>query len=262
MARVLGPSLTQSSSDNWNGRFCRARLRAIVRGVLFQYDIFEALTSQLEEAGEEFALDLASTDGLREGEWLLATFAVGDECLSIAARAMDRGAGLRLCFAERDWERLQCFAEGRGPSLAPNSCARTSMTDIEAPFDASVLVVDDDDDQQQVVGRLLRASGFGVGTASTAEEALDRLRENPVDLLVLDWNLPGMSGLELCGRLRRDPIHRNLPVLFLTARSCMCDIIEAFQAGADDFVSKPFRGPELGARILSLLRRAQMPSVS
>jgi two-component system phosphate regulon response regulator PhoB len=135
------------------------------------------------------------------------------------------------------------------------------MTDIEAPADTSVLVVDDDDDLQQLLGRMLRSAGFGVGMASTAEEALDQMRDAPPDLVVVDWNLPGMSGIEFCCRLRKDPKYHRLPVLFLTARSCTCDLVEAFAAGADDFVSKPFRGPELGARILSLLRRAGLPAI-
>jgi two-component system phosphate regulon response regulator PhoB len=232
-----------------------------VRGILFQYESFDALAQQLLAANDEPELELASTEGLREGEWLLATFAVAEECVSIAARAVDRGAGLCLSFTPRDWIRLQRFAEGRGPSLLPPSSARTSMTQIEAPANTSVLVVDDDDGLHQVLGSMLRSSGFGVGKACTAEEALDHIRETPVDLLVLDWNLPGMSGIELCSKLRKDPKFCHLPVLFLTARSCMNDIVEAFAAGADDFVSKPFRGPELGARILSLLRRAHMSAL-
>ena len=253
------PNHCMSQAPGWQALRLRARLPRTVRGILFEYESFVALEQQLEAAADEAELELASTEGLREGEWLLATFAVANECVSIAARAIDRGAGLCLSFAPHDWHRLLRFAEDRGPSLMPPSSARTSMTQIEAPADTSVLVVDDDDGLQEVLGNMLRSSGFGVGKASCAEEALDRMRQAPVDLLVLDWNLPGMSGIELCDRLRKDPRFCHLPVLFLTARSCMNDILEAFAAGADDFVSKPFRGPELGARILSLLRRAQMP---
>jgi two-component system phosphate regulon response regulator PhoB len=85
------------------------------------------------------------------------------------------------------------------------------------------------------------------------------LREHEVDLVVLDWNLPGMSGVEFCKRLRKDRSLCGLPVLFLTAHSSGKDLLEAFDAGADDFVSKPFRALELSARMLGLLRRAQMP---
>ena len=165
-----------------------------------------------------------------------------------------------MTFANHDWRRLEGFAQGHRPSLVPPSGARTSIGDVKAPVNASVLVVDDDDHLHRLLGSMLRAAGLGVGMASNAEEALDRLRERRIDLLVLDWNLPGMSGIELCARLREDPNYRALPVLFLTARSCACDVVEAFAAGADDFVSKPFRGPELGARIISLLRRSQLAS--
>jgi two-component system phosphate regulon response regulator PhoB len=232
-----------------------------VRGILFQYDSFEALAQQLGSAANEQELQLSSEEGLREGEWLLATFAVKEECVSIAACVVDRGSGLWVSFETRDWQRLGAFSKGQCHTVLAPSSARTSMTDIVAPANARVLVVDDDDDLQQVLGQMLRSAGFGVGAVSNAEEALDRIRETPPDLVVLDWHLPGMSGIELCTRLREDPKYRCLPVLFLTARSCTCDLVEAFAAGADDFVSKPFRGPELGARILSLLRRAQLPLV-
>jgi two-component system, OmpR family, phosphate regulon response regulator PhoB len=233
-----------------------------VRGILLQYDTFDALSQELEGSSEDQALGLASTESLREGEWLLATFSVGDECVSIAACAMDRGAGLCLSFAERDWDRLWRFAEGRGPSLLPPSSARHSLTQIEAPPDTHVLVVDDYDALQGVLGNMLTSAGFAVTPAATAEDALDRMREAPVDLVVLDWNLPGMTGIEFCARLRQDPRYLRLPVLFLTARSCTCELVEAFGAGADDFVSKPFRALELGARIISLLRRAQLTVAS
>jgi two-component system phosphate regulon response regulator PhoB len=232
-----------------------------VRGILFQFESFGALSLQLEAADEEQELELPITEGLREGEWLLATIAVGDECTSIAACATDRGAGLRLAFAAHDWERLWRFARGEDRvSLLPGP-APESMSQIEAPADIHVLVIDDDDDLQRVLGSMLGSAGFDVGGVSSAEEALDRLRLRPADLMVLEWNLPGMSGVELCRRLRQDPKFARLPVVFLSTRSSTRDLVEAFAAGADDFVSKPFRGPELGARILSLLRRAEMSSV-
>jgi two-component system phosphate regulon response regulator PhoB len=86
------------------------------------------------------------------------------------------------------------------------------------------------------------------------------LAGGPVDLVVLDWSLPGMSGVDLCRKLRKEARFGALPILFLTAHSTSDELITAFDAGADDFVSKPFRAPELKARVLGLLRRAQMPS--
>jgi two-component system phosphate regulon response regulator PhoB len=84
------------------------------------------------------------------------------------------------------------------------------------------------------------------------------MRAASFDLLVLDWNLPGMTGIELCRLIRRDPLVSTLPVLFLTAHASSRDVVDAFASGADDYVVKPFRAPELGARIFGLLRRARM----
>jgi two-component system, OmpR family, phosphate regulon response regulator PhoB len=106
---------------------------------------------------------------------------------------------------------------------------------------------------------MLRASGFEVCSVGTAEEAFDHLLQSRVDLLVLDWNLPGMTGLELCKRLRQEPSAlAQLPILFLTAHSSSQDVSQAFAAGADDFVTKPFRALELGTRVLGLLRRSSV----
>ena len=124
---------------------------------------------------------------------------------------------------------------------------------------ARVLLVDDDPDIRDVVGAMLEAVGLIVEPATSAEAALDRVRETHFDLLVLDWSLPGMTGLELCRKIRAEPTLATIPVLFLTAHNSSKDIVDAFASGADDYVSKPFRAPELGARIFGLLRRARLP---
>lgn len=123
---------------------------------------------------------------------------------------------------------------------------------------ARVLLVDDDRDIRDVVGAMLDAVGLTVEGATSAEEALEKVRAAPYDLLVLDWNLPGMTGVELCRLIRRDAALHTMPVLFLTAHASSSDVVEAFASGADDYVVKPFRAPELGARIFGLLRRARM----
>jgi two-component system phosphate regulon response regulator PhoB len=127
---------------------------------------------------------------------------------------------------------------------------------------ARVLLVDDDRDIREVVGAMLDAVGLTIESATSAEEALERVRAGSFDLIVLDWNLPGMTGIELCRLIRRDPTLATLPVLFLTAHASSRDVVEAFASGADDYVVKPFRAPELGARIFGLLRRARMPQAS
>jgi len=122
---------------------------------------------------------------------------------------------------------------------------------------ARVLVVDDDPDIREVVGTMLESVGLTVETVESAEAALTSVSRDAFDLVVLDWNLPGMTGIDLCRQFRREARFAALPVLFLTAHSSSKDIVEAFASGADDYVVKPFRAPELGARIFGLLRRAR-----
>jgi two-component system phosphate regulon response regulator PhoB len=127
---------------------------------------------------------------------------------------------------------------------------------------ALVLIVDDDPDIRDVVAAMLEAVGLEVIPASSAEDALVQIRREGFDLLVLDWNLPKMSGLDLCRAIRKDQVLAPLPVLFLTANASSQDMVDAFASGGDDYVVKPFRAPELGARIFSLLRRSRMPMPS
>ena len=127
-----------------------------------------------------------------------------------------------------------------------------------ATMSARVLLVDDDPDIRDVVGAMLEAVGLVVEPVTSAETALDRVRESHFDLLVLDWSLPGMTGLDLCRKIRAEESLNAIPVLFLTAHSSSKDIVDAFASGADDYVAKPFRAPELGARIFGLLRRARL----
>jgi two-component system phosphate regulon response regulator PhoB len=144
------------------------------------------------------------------------------------------------------------------PSARPSGPHLTPSGRFPSAPASRVLLVDDDEDIRDVVGAMLEAVGLIVEPVSSAEDALERVREMHYDLLVLDWNLPGMTGLELCRHVRREPDLAALPVLFLTAHSSSKDIVEAFASGADDYVAKPFRAPELGARIFGLLRRARL----
>ena len=170
---------------------------------------------------------------------------------------MDRGDGLRLAFEDRDWERLWQFANrDEPPTIPPPSAPPTDDTEI--PPDTRILVVDDDRDTQRMLRELLESAGYAASIVASAEEAFDRLRDMPIDLVVLDWSLPGMSGIDFCRRIRRDSVMSRLPVLFLTAHSSSHELVTAFEAGADDYVRKPFRALELKARILGLLRRSKM----
>jgi two-component system, OmpR family, response regulator len=124
------------------------------------------------------------------------------------------------------------------------------MSMAEAPH---ILVVDDDARLRALLSRFLAENGFRVTTAENAAEARDRLRFLNPDLLVLDVMMPGESGLGLTEALRQE--NRDLPVLLLTARDAPEDRISGFEAGADDYLAKPFRFDELLARIRALHRR-------
>jgi len=119
-----------------------------------------------------------------------------------------------------------------------------------------ILVVEDDPAIAEVVCYNLAAEGFRSAVAVTGEEAEMQVEEELFDLIVLDWMLPGLSGIEFCRRLRRREATKNVPVLMLTARSEEADRVRGLATGADDYVVKPFSVPELVARVKALLRRA------
>ncbi len=115
-----------------------------------------------------------------------------------------------------------------------------------------ILVVDDEPQIRRVLRTSLAAEGYSMVDARTAEEALDKLREERPDLVVLDINMPGMGGLEGCREIRATS---NVPIIMLSVRGSERDKIRALDAGADDYVVKPFSAHELLARIRANLRR-------
>jgi two-component system phosphate regulon response regulator OmpR len=124
--------------------------------------------------------------------------------------------------------------------------------------DAHILVVDDDARLRALLQRYLAEQGFRVTTAETAADARDKLRFLAPDLMVLDVMMPGESGLDLTAALRRDR-EGDVPILLLTARGAPEDRIAGFEAGADDYLGKPFEPLELVLRIRAMLRRAVPP---
>ena len=120
---------------------------------------------------------------------------------------------------------------------------------------ASVLIVEDEDALATLLQYNLEKEGYRVSVAGDGEEALTRLEESPPDLVILDWMLPKVSGIEVCRRIRARAESRNLPVIMLTARSEESDRIRGLDTGADDYVSKPFSMTELTARVRAVLRR-------
>lgn len=119
---------------------------------------------------------------------------------------------------------------------------------------ARILVVEDEDRIRQFLQRGLTFEGYRVDSASDGQEALDSARENPPDLVLLDIMLPGMDGIEVCRRLRAAS---EVPILMLTAKEAIEDRVSGLDAGADDYLVKPFAFDELLARVRALLRRAQ-----
>jgi two-component system phosphate regulon response regulator PhoB len=120
----------------------------------------------------------------------------------------------------------------------------------------SILVVEDEAALAELIRYNLASQGFRVSVACDGEEAELLVGEERFDLIVLDWMLPGVSGLELCRRLRRRDASHTVPVLMLTARGEEADRVRGLATGADDYMVKPFSVPELMARVKALLRRA------
>lgn len=126
----------------------------------------------------------------------------------------------------------------------------------------SILVIEDEPEIREMIGFSLNRAGYDVVEAETAEEALSQLDQELPELAIIDWMLPGMSGVELSRRLRRDELTKDIPIIMLTARSEESDKLKSFDSGVDDYITKPFSPRELTARIKALLRRAGAPEDS
>src|SRR5918996_5405919 len=121
---------------------------------------------------------------------------------------------------------------------------------------ARIMVVEDEEALTTLLRYNLDAEGYDVETVARGDDADTRLKERVPDLVVLDWMLPGLSGIELCRRLRARPETRQLPIIMLTARGEESERVRGLSTGADDYIVKPFSLPEFIARIGALLRRA------
>lgn len=127
---------------------------------------------------------------------------------------------------------------------------------------ARILIVEDEEPLTLLLRYNLESEGYGVESVARGDEAETRLRETVPDLVILDWMLPGLSGIELCRRLRTRPETERLPVIMLTARGEETERVRGLATGADDYVVKPFSVPELLARVRALLRRAKPEHVA
>ena len=118
-----------------------------------------------------------------------------------------------------------------------------------------ILVVEDEDALATLLEYNLGKEKFDVTLAGDGEEALLKIEEQAPDLVILDWMLPKVSGIEVCRRIRAKPETKNLPIIMLTARSEEADRIRGLETGADDYLTKPFSNDELVARVRAVLRR-------
>ena len=121
----------------------------------------------------------------------------------------------------------------------------------------NILVVDDQPAIREMIGFALSRAGFDVDEAADSQEAITQITNNPPSLVLLDWMLPDISGVDLARRLKKDDLTSNLPIIMLTARSEEHDKIRGLEIGADDYVTKPFSPRELVARINAVLRRVE-----
>lgn len=125
---------------------------------------------------------------------------------------------------------------------------------------ATVLVVEDEPAQQNVLAYNLEAEGYRVLIAADGEAALDVVAEDPPDVILLDWMLPLVSGIEVCRRLKSRQATRAIPIIMLSARSEEVDKVRGLETGADDYMVKPYSVAELMARVRAQLRRARPAS--
>jgi two-component system phosphate regulon response regulator PhoB len=133
----------------------------------------------------------------------------------------------------------------------------SSASSVEAEIvSASILVVEDEEDVAELLRYNLESEGFRVVTAASGDEAVESIRDGVPDLILLDWMLPGLSGIELCRRWRAREETARTPIIMITARGEEEERVRGLATGADDYVVKPFSIPELLARINALLRRA------
>jgi two-component system, OmpR family, phosphate regulon response regulator PhoB len=270
-----------------------------LRSVVFRFDDIAGFSAVLGDARGSLALPEGET--VSDGEWLLAIFEIGSRrrATAAAARAVCAAGDTHIAFERRDWERLVQFVAARSENMRaarPIGAQGTSSgklpvsklpvsentsprdSDIEGveneapassvlesswgPFGARVLLVDDDAGLREEIRLMLAETGLVVEVVETAEQAAARMMEITFDALVLDFHAQGIEPLDFVRGLRRDPLRAPLPVLILGGRLSSRDVVDAFASGADDFLLKPFRAPELAARIFGLLRRARLARLS
>jgi two-component system, OmpR family, phosphate regulon response regulator PhoB len=257
-----------------------------MRSVVFRYRDIGALAGAID--GARGSLPLPEGESVSDGEWVLATFEIGSRrrATAAAARGVVTPDEARLAFERRDWDRLAQFVAARleaatrnltssmrvptaAPTCEPEAAPRSRRLDelppssglesSRVPFGSRVLVIDDDGPDGESLRAMLAEMGLVVELAATARTAEQRMKTKPFDAIVVDLHAPGVDARAFVTKLRTDttPI-AEIPVLFLSSQPTSREAVAAFAIGADDFLPKPFRTPELAARIFGLLRRARL----
>lgn len=144
------------------------------------------------------------------------------------------------------------------PSLAPAEMIAAAIDLHERLRGTRVLAVDDDEVVLSVLSSVLGEAGLSVATCGRPTDFWKRLEEFAPDLVLLDFDMPGVSGPQLCRAMRNEPRWAGTPVIFLTSRTDVESVRTVFDAGADDYLSKPFVGPEVVASIASRLERVRL----
>jgi two-component system, OmpR family, phosphate regulon response regulator PhoB len=138
----------------------------------------------------------------------------------------------------------------------------TAATKPSNSYAPRIAIIEDEDALNILLSYNLEAEGYKVESYARGDDAEIGLRENVPDLAILDWMLPGVSGIELCRRLRAWPETRRMPIIMLTARGEESERVRGLATGADDYVVKPFSTPELMARVKALLRRIKPETIT
>jgi two-component system, OmpR family, alkaline phosphatase synthesis response regulator PhoP len=118
-----------------------------------------------------------------------------------------------------------------------------------------ILVVDDEKAILELIQRILSRERYNIITAESGNEALNKIYNESPDLVILDVMLPDMDGLQVCRKIRQDPLYKNLPVIILTVRKADTDQIKGLDTGCDEYMTKPFYPKELSLRVRNILRR-------
>jgi two-component system, OmpR family, phosphate regulon response regulator PhoB len=259
--------------------------------VVFRYEDIVALSGALSETRGSLPLPEGETVG--DGEWVLAIFEIGSRrrATAAAARGVRAAGDNHLAFERRDWERLVGFVAARSEHMriarpaAAASSAKVPVAPASAPvlsetvprsrrfddlppssaiessrlpFGSRVLVVDDDGGAGDELRAMLADIGLVAELVATTQRAEERMGVQAFDAIVIDMQAPGSDARAFVGRLRADTRLADIPVLFISAKPSSRDVVDAFASGGDDFLPKPFRTPELAARIFGLLRRARI----